>query len=207
MTLAVEGISYREDLEAWWPLYDHAPVKCMQFVRRGLPAIDVVAGLCKRRRECVQAGGHAGFWPKSLAKYFQHVHTFEPEAALFQCMRLNCKQANVAMYQIGLGAAAGTARFRSHISAGSWRVDDAGDREISMTTIDSLNLTRCDAILLDIEGHEVHALEGARQTVDRSSPIILCELLPRSRDAIEAWLLAAGYRRASTFGRDGVYAR
>jgi FkbM family methyltransferase len=200
-----EGISYRDDLKAWWPIYDHAPVKCMQFVQHGLPAVDVVAKLCRRRRECVQAGGHAGFWPKALATRFEQVHTFEPERALFECMRRNCEAPNVTMYQQGLGAANGTARFRSHVSAGSWRVDPDGDHSITLLTIDSLNLKHCDAILLDIEGYEVAALDGARETVERCRPVILCELLPRSKEAIEQWLWRAGYWKASRFGRDGIY--
>lgn len=202
---APEGIRYRHELKAWWPDYDHAPVKCMEFVRHGLPAVDVVVKHCRHLRECVQAGGHAGFWPLTLSAHFEHVHTFEPERRLFDCMTRNCGAKNVTMYRHGLGAAAGTAQFRSHVSAGSWRVDPAGDHTITLLTIDALNLESCDAILLDIEGYEVEALRGAVATIGRTRPVILVEMLPRSRDAIDDWLRGQNYRQADRYGRDAVY--
>lgn len=203
------GITFRRDIGipegVWWPDYDHAPAKCMEFVQHGLPAVDRVAHYCGRMRECVQAGGHAGFWPMALAAKFEHVHTFEPERALFDCMARNCTAANVTMYRHGLGSLAGTVKFRSHVSAGSWRVDDEGDHLITLLTIDQLNLTRCDAILLDIEGYEVQALAGATATIERCRPVILVELLPRSKDAIDECLRRRGYVQRERFGRDGIY--
>lgn len=201
------GISYRDDLKAWWPLYDHAPVKCMEFVRHGLPAVDVVADLCKRRRECVQAGGHAGFWPMALAQRFDRVHTFEPEHCLFECLVRNIgpAAAKITAHRKGLGASEGFVRFKSHVSAGSWRVDPEGKHIIPIVTIDSLALKHCDAILLDIEGYEVHALDGAVDTIERCRPVILVELLPRSRAEIDEWLQTNQYRPAARYGRDGIY--
>lgn len=202
---APPGISYRADLGAWWPDYDHAPVKCMQFVRHGLPAVDRVAHYCGKMRVAVQAGGHAGFWPMALARHFAHVHTFEPERALFDCMVRNCTAPNVTMYRHGLGAQCGTVAFKSHISAGSWRVDPEGTHRITLLTVDTLKLDTLDALCLDIEGYEVEALAGAAETILRCRPVILCELLPRSKDAIVAWLDEAGYVMRERFGRDGIF--
>lgn len=202
---APAGIRYRDDLKAWWPDYDHAPVRCMEFVKHGLPAIDVVLKYCRHRRECVQAGGHAGFWPLALSAHFEHVHTFEPERRLFDCMTLNCGSKNVTMYRHGLGAAPGTVNFRSHVSAGSWRVDPTGEHSITLLAVDALNLKHCDALLLDIEGYEVEALRGALATIERCRPVILCEMLPRSRVEIDDWLRGRGYGVAERFGRDAIY--
>lgn len=199
------GISYRKDLKAWWPEYDHDPVKCMQFVRHGLPAVDLVLKRCGKLRECVQAGGHAGFWPLTLAAHFEHVHTFEPERHLFDCMVRNCGAKNVTMYRHALGSAAGTAKMRSHVSAGSWRIDPDGLHPVTLLTVDALELKKCDAILLAIEGYEVEALRGALQTIERSRPVILCEMLPRSRFEIEYWMGEHAYQQVERFGRDAVF--
>jgi FkbM family methyltransferase len=204
-----EGIRFREDIGpgVWWPDYDHAPAKCYDFVRHGLPAIDVLRKYCRegRRRVAVQAGGHAGFWPKALAKHFEHVHTFEPEKMLFECMARNCTAPNVTMYRHGLGAECGTVRFQSHVSAGSWRVDPCGGHSITLLTVDTLKLEHLDALLLDIEGYEVMALDGARETITRCRPVILVELLPRSKESIDGWLKDAGYTMRERYGRDGIY--
>lgn len=201
-----QGFRYREELKAWWPDYDHNPVRCKQFVDDGLAAIDVaVSQIRGPLRTCVQAGGHAGFWPKRLAELFRDVWTFEPEPLLFQCLELNCRAENVHAFRCGLGAKPGTAPFLPHVSAGSWRVDPKGTTSIPITTVDGFALRDVDAIFLDIEGYEVQALEGAAETVRRWHPLILCELLPRSADAIRAWLAAHDYQEVARFGRDGIF--
>lgn len=200
-----KGYRFRTDLNAWWPDYDHAPEKCIQFVRHGLPAIDTALPFCRDRRVAIQAGGHAGFWPKALAEKFGTVLTFEPEPVLFQCLLLNCPAENVHAFRLGLGAQAGHANFKSHVSAGSWRVDDAGEHQIGITTIDGFLRRDVDAIFLDIEGYEVEALKGAAETIKHCRPMILCELLPRSRQDIERWLTGEGYTMAARYGRDGVF--
>lgn len=199
------GISYRADLGCWFPLYDHSPVKCMQFVRNGLPAVDRVALRSRRRRVAVQAGGHAGFWPKRLAELFDQVHTFEPEDALYECMTRNCTAENVTMYRHGLGAHSGTAQFKSHVSAGSWRVDPVGEHSITLITVDALNLENLDALLLDIEGYEVEALRGAQLAIVKFRPVILVEMLPRSSEAIDGWLKDHHYACVERYGRDAIY--
>lgn len=206
---APPGISFRRDLGVpggvWWPDYDHAPVKCMQFVQHGLPAVDRVAHFCPKMRVAVQAGGHAGFWAMALAAKFGHVHTFEPERALFDCMTRNCTATNVTFYRHGLGSSCGSVSFKSHVSAGSWRVDQAGEHRITLLTVDTLKLEALDALCLDIEGYEVEALAGAAETILRCRPVILCELLPRSKAAIETWLDEAGYVLRERYGRDGIF--
>ena len=52
-------------------------------------------------------------------------------------------------------------------------------------------------IKIDAEGAEVAILAGARQTLDECRPILLCELLPRPDESLEATrrlLSATGYR-------------
>jgi hypothetical protein len=41
--------------------------------------------------------------------------------------------------------------------------------------IDDLNLECCDLIHLDIEGYELHALMGARNTIEKHQPLIVLE--------------------------------
>lgn len=205
------GFRYREDLGAWWPDYDHNPVKCKQFVDHGLPAIDSALKYCRARRVAVQAGGHAGFWPKRLAEKFRQVYTFEPEPILYQCLLRNLDAGAATRFgaifprRCGLGAEVGRAAFKSHVSAGSWRVDPAGETSIDLTTVDALGLPCLDALFLDIEGYEVAALAGARATIRRHRPVILVELLPRSKDEIHDWLRGHGYELAERYGRDGIY--
>jgi hypothetical protein len=61
-------------------------------------------------------------------------------------------------------------------------------------TIDEINLPRVDFIKLDIEGMEMEALEGARQTIDRSVPILLIERIKADGAQLTQWLEGRGYQ-------------
>lgn len=201
-----DGISWRADFGCWWPDYDQYPDKCFFLVNRNLTDMDVAATLCLRRHTCVQAGGHAGLWPKRLAGIFHQVFTFEPDPPLFACAEKNLAGIkNIVLKKQALGEKAGTAMFQQYFSAGSGRIDPAGDIETEVVTIDSLNLQACDAIFLDIEGHEVGALQGAAATIKRFRPVLMVEELPRAREEIQAHLRALGYRMLKKVHKDCVY--
>jgi FkbM family methyltransferase len=65
---------------------------------------------------------------------------------------------------------------------------------IQKMSIDALSLPRVDFIKLDIEGMELEALEGARQTIERSHPIFLVESIKAGRERIRSFLDQCGYK-------------
>ena len=65
---------------------------------------------------------------------------------------------------------------------------------IQKMSIDALNLPRVDFIKLDIEGMELEALEGARQTIERSHPIFLIESIKAGRERLRGFLSGCGYK-------------
>jgi FkbM family methyltransferase len=199
-------IRYREDFQAWWPDYDHAPEKNFFLVKRNLTDMDVAARYCRHKRVAIQAGGHAGFWPKRLKTMFHTVWTFECEPTLYECMRLNCQGTKgIYMNPSALGDTQGLVKMKGHCSAGSWRIDPDGDYEVNQTTIDSYKFKDVDAIFLDVEGYEDRALRGARETIAACRPVIMVEELPRSRAQIAATLDELGYKFVKAVHKDKVY--
>jgi len=61
-------------------------------------------------------------------------------------------------------------------------------------TLDELNLPRVDFIKIDIEGMEMEALGGARETIQKYRPILLIEKIKTDLRQLEQWLVDNGYR-------------
>jgi FkbM family methyltransferase len=105
------------------------------------------------------------------------------------------RDTNLGMFT--LGDVDGVEKFRVPIR----RIDDI---------ISENNVDRVDFIKMDIEGSELHALRGARQTLERFHPTILIELneiaLKRcgtSSREVKSFLSSLGYK-GSIIGRRGL---
>lgn len=203
-------ITYRKDFGLWWPDYDIAPERTLAYVRKHLRDVEATITASQSRRVCVQAGGHVGLWPLRLAACFDIVLTFEPDPALFQCLIRNTHHApNVICHSTALSSEDGESAMRPHEKAGSWSVDPAGSVRIQTTTIDYVlrdyGFTSCDAIVLDIEGHELEALRGAADTIARCSPVIHIEELKARGAEASSYVRSLGYRERARFGHDALY--
>jgi len=64
---------------------------------------------------------------------------------------------------------------------------------VQKMTLDSLQLSRVDLIKIDIEGMEMEALEGARELIEKSHPILLIEQIKTVRERLRAWIQERGY--------------
>jgi FkbM family methyltransferase len=203
------GVRFRSEFDAWWPDYDHAPETCFRFVQRGLADMDIATRLCRQRRVCVQAGAHAGFWPRRLAGLFRQVYAFECERALFDCATRNLRRwriKNVVLSDKALGRECGKSQMVPHRSAGSWSLDELnGTVPVNVTTIDALELASCDAIFLDVEGSETEALAGAAKTIEKFRPMLHVEQLSQYQAAIQVHMTAIGYRIVANVRKDAIY--
>lgn len=65
---------------------------------------------------------------------------------------------------------------------------------IRKMTLDELNLPRVDFIKIDIEGMEMEALAGARETIIKYRPILLIEKIKTDIRQLEQWLVDSGYQ-------------
>lgn len=201
-------VFWHEAAGMWWPVADRDPASAWRFVAKRADDSSKAVRLCRKRRTCVQAGGYVGLWPRALAKSFQRVLTFEVMPGMYEACRRNCEAlGNVTVSNKGLGAVAGPAPLMPTSTAGSWRIDPEGPLAADLITVDSLGLTDCDAIILDVEGYEVEALKGAAETIARCSPVIQVEELVRSAAAIRAHLTSIGYRPVARVRKDWIYVR
>ena len=200
-------IYYHEKYKMWWPKFDHKPDGNHHMIMSGINAIDEVIKHCKNFDVCVQAGGHLGYWPNKLAETFRTVYTFEPDPIVYQCLEKNIKNAFILAHNCALGEDKKTIPMRRGSSAGSTRYELGGKIQIIQIAIDDLNLSQCNAILLDIEGYEINALRGAAETIKQFSPVILVEELAANKAILHEYLQSLNYKQIAAIGKDGIWKR
>jgi|688.fasta_scaffold309487_2 FkbM family methyltransferase len=168
----------------------------------------------KNTNTMVQAGGNCGLVLEPFVSVFQDIYTFEPDPLNFYCLNLNITSPNVHKFQACLGdshklVAMGNLYDNDN---GAFYVKSSG--KIPTFTIDDLNLDTCDLIMLDIEGYEVNALKGAKDTIEKYKPVICVEAYSEwlsrygsSIDDLEKTIFQFGYRYASSYSptSDRIY--
>lgn len=186
----------------WWPASDK---HCFSVVPGQVSDLDEAMPFVSGRSVCVQAGGNCGIWPTHLAGMFAEVWTIEANLENYLCLVRNVR-GNVKTIWAALGDKPGTSGMKvDPQNVGAHYLNGGG--RIPVITIDELNLTACDLIVLDIEGMEPRALEGAKATIEKFKPVLmvedkgLSEMFGTARGWSEAF---PGYRIASRVHRDVV---
>lgn len=197
------NVAWSEDFQMYWPDTENANV--FRYMLMRVTDVDVTVKHCRTTGVAVQAGSFLGMWPARLAKYFERVHSFEPIPHLFECAKLNTQHLpNVRVYNKALGDRVGSVQINEK-RGGCTHVVEGGRDTTDQVTIDSLDLIRCDAILLDIERYELAALTGARETIARCRPVITLEMKADTRDEYVAFMEKLGYQHVTQVHADWIF--
>jgi FkbM family methyltransferase len=144
----------------------------------------------------VQAGGHCGLYPICLTYFFEVVFTFEPDPTNFYCLVNNCQKRNVVKLNLALGKE--HAKIKPHIVStvnfGMNKVESISEGEkhyIPQVPLDSFGFDDLALIMLDIEGLEYEALQGARDTIKKNEPVIIVE---NANESLEKYLNNLDYK-------------
>lgn len=153
----------------------------------------------------LEIGSNMGSHTLPLAKQVGNkgkLIAMEPQRLLFQTMCANVamnSMQNVYAMNVACGEQKGVLRVTeldptAHQNFGGYRPKEmVGDMEIPVITMDSLNLTRCDVIKMDIEGMEIDALKGGQETLRKFEPILFFESHGDLLLEIEEFLKDFGY--------------
>ncbi len=198
-------IHYEAAIDSYWPDYDPHPLVGWEYQRKRIEDMDVGIRFCRQREVVLQAGGHVGWWPRRLALHFRQVYTFECEPNLGHCLARNTELVpNIDVTVAALGAMMGTAQLNVSINAGRSRIGPKGKTLVKQVTVDSLELTACDMLMLDIEGYELEALKGAQRTIAKFKPVLYLEI----NDAgvpLRSHLKEIGYREIAHVHFDYIF--
>lgn len=145
--------------------------RIVKHIKHGDVVIDLGANIGDHTIAYAQAVGLSGA-----------VYAFEPRYDAFACLMVNMSrfpQVTCAPFAIGDDMHLSFLNYTpnagaSHVGGGP---KDGGHYDpIVITSLDNLDFPQVNFIKLDIEGSEFMALKGARSTIIRCRPIILCEL-------------------------------
>ena len=169
-------VTLKED--KWiWPIIDESS---WQGQNNSKDLHKAVMPYVKNRSIMVQAGGNCGFILSTFVPYFDHVYTFEPDPINFYCLTQNVTVTNVTKMQMCLSEHTDSLNVQQLVRED--RPHDTGGVHVSglgytpAIAIDSLNLTDCGLLQLDVEGYELRALKGAVNTIQKYKPVICVEL-------------------------------
>ncbi|KAB2963784.1 MAG: FkbM family methyltransferase [Thermoanaerobaculia bacterium] len=170
-------------------------------IEREIGALERVAG---RGRVAVDAGANEGWYSLGLAGLFDRVLAFEPNEALLSDLR-SARRRGIEIHPVALSNREGVAEHfvpvRGGIALTGWgslNRDHVPERDserqsvVQVQTLDSFGIEHLDFLKVDVEGHEVELLEGARETIVRCRPTVLIEVLPQNETAVRTLLEACG---------------
>lgn len=106
------------------------------------------------------------------------VLAFEPQDDAFECLEHNCPEAILYHVAVGDGDEAVLAGGQGGNLGGRWssKPGKREGRQVSTVRIDSLDLSECDLVKIDVEGFEPYVLSGMCDTIRRFRPVIIIEV-------------------------------
>lgn len=146
----------------------------------------------------IDIGANVGIYTKILSEQVGqkgHVYSIEPVPPTFSLLSHCAKKlglSNVILLNIGISDSnrsvsmvvpayeqGGENFHRAHIVGGAGLAEAKSTFNVSVKTLDSVLEDNRDAVTFikcDVEGHELPVINGARRTIERTSPAILIEI-------------------------------
>lgn len=155
----------------------------------------------------IDVGANKGVYLYHLCRRFQRVVAFEPLPSMASYLS-HAAPANARVHRLALSNKSGEAEIRlprgfnelaslEPASGGAATGAEIETHATPLATLDSFGLGPVGLIKIDVEGHELNVLEGARATLQRFHPTVLIEVEERHRQGgiarVRAVLEELGY--------------
>jgi FkbM family methyltransferase len=162
------------------PLRYHA----QKFLGALEPEIKALPMLCDPNRVSIDIGANKGVYTYRLKPLWRHVHAFEPLKECCDFIEPHDPE-RITIKNCALSDAEGELRLfipeidgRAYYTRASL-VEPAGGyqvRHVPVKKLDDFSFDRVGFIKVDVEGHELSVLKGARELLQRDTPNLLVEI-------------------------------
>jgi FkbM family methyltransferase len=139
----------------------------------------------------VDCGAYDGDTIREFIKYYPNyksVIAFEPSPDTFQTLTRYVGENSVRdirLIQKGVSDTAGIVTFSTDTGSDAHKFDENGNISIEVDAIDSYTEnTRVDFIKMDVEGAELSALHGAKETIMRDKPTLAVAVYHKTDDLL-----------------------
>ncbi len=147
-----------------------------------LEKTDAILNAVKPNDIVLDVGAHIGYFSMLMSKIVGdsgRIYSFEPRPLNHKMLTKNIEVnncSNVTIIKSAIGNFTGEVNFDATTGTGTGHVSNDGNISVAITTIDkfcSSEDVKPSFIKIDIEGGEVEALHGAKQTILKYKPTIL----------------------------------
>lgn len=147
----------------------------------------------------VDVGAHVGKYTVTMAKYCKEVIAIEPDPQNFAYLKKNVEIngiTNVQLYNCACYSKDCFVYFDSEKPSDVRKISSTGKIKVPAKTIDSIlkNMELSRILLkIDVEGSEYDVLYGARDTIKKYKPMIICECWKHNWKKTVSFLNKYGY--------------
>lgn len=161
----------------------------------------------KKSSICIDIGANIGNHSVFFARHFDLVKSFEPNPRVFKLLDANSMLCdNIEIHNFGLSNHEQTLTAFYHsgnVGGASVSIDLGNENSVKfkLKRLDDVltegEKKKVSMIKIDVEGHELEALEGAKDTLNTADPLVIFEVLPseiaNGTSAAKQYLEEQGY--------------
>jgi FkbM family methyltransferase len=179
-------------------------------------SLETAYSLMSNFKTVIDIGANIGLHSVRFAQKFQHVFSFEPVLANFECLEKNVSIfPNVKLYKHGLGEIEKKEIIslpKSWNNCGAFSIVDFKDsqeelinEEIQIKRLDDFNFN-CDLIKIDTQGFEMSVIKGGLETIKKNKPVLILEIeFKKNMAKINSLLNPIGYYCVSAVKKDKIW--
>lgn len=162
--------------------------------------------ICSGGEAAVDVGANRGYYAYKMARLFKRVYAFDINPEILADLRgLGSRKIHIFATGLSSKALATTLYVPvvKQVALTGWAslhrdscpdADRHVEKSVTTIALDSLRLRSVALIKIDVEGHELEVLRGARQTLIDCHPALIVEIRPQHRAAVARFMSSLDYQ-------------